>query len=66
MTSRATRIAKAMAVFVGLGATTAMAQTPPASDTPDAHLKLAKDAAGADFLGTLGRLCILPATGPGA
>ena len=65
MTSRATRIAKAMAVFVGLGATTAMAQTPPASDTPDAHLKLAKDAAGADFLGTLGRLCILPATGPG-
>jgi metallo-beta-lactamase class B len=50
------------------GATaTALAQNAaPAADTPDAHLALAKEAAGTEFLGTLGRLCILPATGPGA
>ena len=50
----------------GIGATTAMAQNAPPPDTPDGHLAQAKTAAGTDFLGTLGRLCVLPQTGPGA
>jgi metallo-beta-lactamase class B len=53
-------------LFAGVGASTAFAQNAPAADTPDAHLRLAKNAAGFDFLGTLGRLCVLPQTGPGA
>ncbi|MBQ0821907.1 MBL fold metallo-hydrolase [Microvirga sp. HBU67558] len=56
----------AFAIATVIGAASANAQTAPAGDTPDVHLKLAKEAAGTDFLGTLGRLCILPATGPGA
>jgi glyoxylase-like metal-dependent hydrolase (beta-lactamase superfamily II) len=66
MRSKATKLAAAVAAFVSFGAAAAVAQTSATGDTPDAHLKLAKDAAGTDFLGTLGRLCILPATGPGA
>src|SRR5262245_51792220 len=56
------------AFFVlGVSATAAMAQNaPPPSDTPDGHLALAKTAAGTEFLGTLGRLCVLPQTGPGS
>ncbi len=66
MISRSKTLVMAFATFAAFGMASAGAQTAPAADTPDAHLKLAKDAAGTDFLGTLGRLCILPATGPGA
>lgn len=60
------RLMTAAAMLVGIAEMTARAQDAPTADTPDAHLALAKEAADTDFLGTLGRLCILPATGPGA
>ena len=56
-----TRAALAIAAFVGLGGAAAQ----PAADSIDAHLSVAKAAAGFDFTGTLARVCIAPQTGPG-
>ena len=54
----------ALALVAGSGAIGALAREAP--DTAEAHLAAAKAAAEFDFLGTLGRLCVLPQTGPGA
>lgn len=54
------KLAAALALCTGI-ANVAFAQSPSTpADTPDAHLALAKAAARFDFLGTLGRLCVLP------
>jgi metallo-beta-lactamase class B len=54
----------AAVVVAGLGVTGASAQ--PAANGIDAHLAVAKAAAGFDFTGTLARICVAPQTGPGA
>ena len=57
-------IAGAMGLVAGLIAGGATAQG--TADTVESHLAAAKAAAEFDFLGTLGRLCVLPQTGPGS
>jgi hypothetical protein len=52
----------AFAVTVALGLAPAFAQ--PASDAIDAHLAAAKKAAGFDFPGLLGALCVAPRNAP--
>ena len=54
----------AAALVIG-GATGGNAQQAAQQDATDVALGAAKTFAGFDFTGTLGRLCILPATGPG-
>ena len=54
----------ALAVMAAIGAAPANAQ--PAADTIDAHLRAAKRAAGFDFRGLLGALCVAPANAPPA
>ena len=54
----------ALTLLAGPGLGGAVAREAPA-DTADGHLAAAKAAAQLDFLGTLGRLCVLPQTGPG-
>jgi len=54
--------ALAFAVTAALGLAPAFAQ--PASDTIDAHLAAAKKAAGFDFPGLLGALCVAPRNAP--
>jgi metallo-beta-lactamase class B len=57
------RIAAALGLLLALGSGGMAARAAP--DTADDHLAAAKTAAEFDFLGTLGRLCVLPQTGPG-
>jgi metallo-beta-lactamase class B len=52
----------AVAVAAALGVASANAQ--PATNTVDAHLAAAKKAAGVDFRGLLGALCVAPANTP--
>ena len=52
----------AFTVTVAVGLAPAFAQ--PASDTIDAHLAAAKKAAGFDFPGLLGALCVAPRNAP--
>src|SRR5258708_30632093 len=52
----------AVALAAALGVVSADAQ--PAPNTVDAHLAAAKKAAGVDFRGVLGALCVAPANRP--
>jgi len=52
----------ALTLVAALGVASADAQ--PATDSIDAHLAAAKKAAGFDFRGLLGALCVAPATAP--
>jgi metallo-beta-lactamase class B len=53
-----------VALAIALGVASAAAQ--PTANTVDAHLAAAKKAAGVDFRGLLGALCVAPATAPPA
>ena len=59
-------LAAALVLCTSIVEVTLAQSGPTSADTPDTHLALAKAAARFDFLGTLGRLCVLPQTGPGA
>ena len=67
MSSRVFRFIAILAVLVGLAATKGFAQGVPGSRDFDAEteaaLRSAKSAAGFEFLGTLSRICLLPASG---
>ncbi len=56
-------IGTALAIAVGVGVPSAMAQP---KNPIDAYLEAAKAAAGFDFTGTLVRVCVAPQTAPGA
>ena len=64
MASHLKALGVALGLASGLWAAGAVAQAP-RPDTVESHLAAAKTAAEFDFLGTLGRLCVLPQTGPG-
>jgi len=66
MTARARLTGTALAVLVIAGATSVLAQTAPSRDFAreiEKELAAAKEAAQFDFLGTLNRNCLLPASG---
>jgi len=62
MKNHAINIGAALAIFSSLYGATAFAQNPP--DSVDAHLIVARTAAGFDFTGTLARLCVAPVAVP--
>src|SRR5262245_51737595 len=55
-------VVRALAVMAAIGFAPVCAQ--PASDTIDVHLAAAKRAAGFDFPGLLGALCVAPRNAP--
>lgn len=66
MTSRLVRLGTTLAIAAGLAATSVFAQAQAARDFDAeirAALQSAKTAAGSEFLGTLTRNCLLPASG---
>jgi len=67
MNSRVVRFLAALAITAGSPSTKASAQNVPASRDFDAEIEAAirsaKTAAGTEFLGTLNRICLLPASG---